>query len=747
MLAKLTIKDDKLLGKLEALLQKYFLPLLFGVVVMNAIFKAYMQFNSNLMTLVFMVYEIILFFVFEKLKKIKIVRFFVYCAIAVLHGFVSYRLLIKGWTNSGVGFNEWFYVNINEIGTVMEYTYLLFVGLGFFLISVLYYFTCYRFRIFGVMLVSLFPFVIYGKRADSMGTLTITFIMTIFLAMMVHQKHMTDDNHKGDVVMNKSYIIGAALFVTFVGAVTMVLPKPEYSSALEEGRGLFKYSMTSNSTAYDDLSEESSPRFGADATGELLFTVSASEDVPVIYIRRQSFDKFSTDKWILDDDYKKYYVEDDSKDNEVNSPKYLYNIMKELADKGGYEEFGLTPELFGKYGEYDETVWLNLSSTKYSPSHIPAPLMVRSDMLTYASKNPHGEVFYSSGKPTRYGGFGVSYSYYNEDIDHISYMSSLPFTVNSFEKLLEKAYSNDDITVEQYNNLLKLMGVYVDKTGISKEVEDLAHEITDGYDSVYDKANALVDYFIVNNYVYDLDYEPDDESIEYFLFESKTGVCTSYATAMTLMARAVGIPARYVEGFAAYEKNDLGAYLVRDSHAHAFVEVFIPGGGWMTFDPTVPDYRNTQNDGGGGAIAKNVKIFMEYLSKIILFLGVLFVLIFVIFIDWVIEFFFRIYLKTVRSQSKKTTLVYRRIVRLLELSSPVGVNVKGHSPWEIDKVAKSREADITSMISLFESSCFGGYEPSQEEFDKAYADYRNCWKLLLGKKPKEKKQRRQRSGA
>ena len=60
-------------------------------------------------------------------------------------------------------------------------------------------------------------------------------------------------------------------------------------------------------------------------------------------------------------------------------------------------------------------------------------------------------------------------------------------------------------------------------------------------------------FFEQNGYVYDNEYEPDDESIAYFLFTSKRGNCTNYATSMTLMARMLGLPARYVEGFAAYE--------------------------------------------------------------------------------------------------------------------------------------------------------------------------------------------------
>ena len=65
--------------------------------------------------------------------------------------------------------------------------------------------------------------------------------------------------------------------------------------------------------------------------------------------------------------------------------------------------------------------------------------------------------------------------------------------------------------------------------------------------------------------------------------------CEYFAAAMTVMLRDVGIPARYVGGFLPGEYNDVGGdYIVRSSDAHVWVEVYFPGYGWMTFDPTPP---------------------------------------------------------------------------------------------------------------------------------------------------------------
>ena len=727
--------------KVSALLEKYFLPLLLGAVVMNVIFNTYYRFYTKAATVGFFLFEAFLFWFFEKLKKKKILRFFVYVVLAFMMLWLSGALIGYGWSTSGVSFIDWFYVNSQEVGSVWYYNIFLFTGLGFFIISVLYYFTVYRFRIFGVMLVTMFPFVIYGKRSDNITTLNLTFMMTIFLAMMVHQRLVTDDAKRlSKLRINPSYTIALALFVSFVGALTMVLPKPDYNSALEENRGIFKYTIGANRTDYDDLNEESSPRFGADATGEILFYANSTENDEIIYIRRQSFDVFRNDRWVNDEAYFSWYDLEDDVENEVNSPLYLYSLMKRLAETGRYEDLGLTTDLFDKYGEYSINSYLNIFSSSYSPSYIPAPLMAKTDHLAYCFRAVHGEVYYNQGFGSNYGGLGVSYSYCGERFPEMMYITDLPFSWDDFKKIMLAACDNGDVTESQLNNIYRMYELYTDTEGVTEDIDKLAHEITDQYDTDYEKCEAIVDYFIKNGYIYDLDFEPDDESIDYFLFESKTGVCTSYATSMVLMARAVGIPSRYVEGFAALERDEEGSYVVRDSHAHAFVEAYIPGAGWMTFDPTVPDYKNQiRRDNNTDANVKAIGTFIDFLSRIILFLGVMFVLIFIVFIDKVIEYIFRIRMRFTRSNSLKAQLLYRRILRLLDVSSDRSVNVRGMTPREILAFATSRGAEVSRAVEIFERSAFGSYEPADVEVDAAYSCYKQSWKALAGKNRKKKK--------
>ncbi|MFO0774966.1 MAG: DUF3488 and transglutaminase-like domain-containing protein [Nitrospiraceae bacterium] len=78
-----------------------------------------------------------------------------------------------------------------------------------------------------------------------------------------------------------------------------------------------------------------------------------------------------------------------------------------------------------------------------------------------------------------------------------------------------------------------------------------------------------------------------DQPLDDFLFRRKTGYCEHYATAMVVLLRSVGVPARLVTGFLPSEWNDYGGYYtVRQRDAHAWVEVYDPTVGWVTVDPT-----------------------------------------------------------------------------------------------------------------------------------------------------------------
>ncbi|WP_437278003.1 transglutaminaseTgpA domain-containing protein [Sorangium sp. So ce375] len=121
-------------------------------------------------------------------------------------------------------------------------------------------------------------------------------------------------------------------------------------------------------------------------------------------------------------------------------------------------------------------------------------------------------------------------------------------------------------------------------------VADLAQQWTQGVERPADKARAIQDH-LRTEYRYDLASPSgaDPQPLDHFLFESKRGHCEFYSTAMAILLRAVDVPTRNVTGFVGGTYNRFGRfYAVRQGDAHSWVEVYLDGEGWLTFDPTPP---------------------------------------------------------------------------------------------------------------------------------------------------------------
>jgi len=137
---------------------------------------------------------------------------------------------------------------------------------------------------------------------------------------------------------------------------------------------------------------------------------------------------------------------------------------------------------------------------------------------------------------------------------------------------------------------------YLQLPAVSDRVRDLARSWVSSGRTPYDGA-LVVERRLREEFTYSLD-QPSagaDDPVDHFLFESMEGHCEFYATAMAVMLRSAGIPTRLVNGFHGGDYNPAGDYfIVRQRHAHSWVEVYFPGLGWQLFDPTP-----TASVGGG----------------------------------------------------------------------------------------------------------------------------------------------------
>jgi transglutaminase-like putative cysteine protease len=132
-------------------------------------------------------------------------------------------------------------------------------------------------------------------------------------------------------------------------------------------------------------------------------------------------------------------------------------------------------------------------------------------------------------------------------------------------------------------------------------VGDTAASVTAGEPDPYGQAVLLEQYFQKTyTYALDPDFPPDGMDFVAHLLQEQKGYCVHFATAMTVMARTLGLPARYIEGFALDPVADRdNTWRATGKTAHAWCEVYIQGIGWLTFDPTPAERIDPPDDPGG----------------------------------------------------------------------------------------------------------------------------------------------------
>jgi len=146
-----------------------------------------------------------------------------------------------------------------------------------------------------------------------------------------------------------------------------------------------------------------------------------------------------------------------------------------------------------------------------------------------------------------------------------------------------------------------------------RRIDELATQVAGNKKSRYDKAVAIETY-LRSNFGYTLEMRSSGpEPVADFLFIVKEGHCEYFASAMAVMLRSQGVAARIVNGFHNGEYNEAaGMYVVRQRHAHAWVEVYFPKENvWVPFDPTPA----SSGDAGSGFMGRAEK-YLEALDAI-----------------------------------------------------------------------------------------------------------------------------------
>ena len=189
--------------------------------------------------------------------------------------------------------------------------------------------------------------------------------------------------------------------------------------------------------------------------------------------------------------------------------------------------------------------------------------------------NMNSEVFINSFPPDK----AYEYTFTGQVLSH--WDKSFTSQVN---KLLEEGTKSGDVQFysEEFQKL------YLDvPEDLPSIVADTAKELTKGKIRPYDMMVAL-ESALRKNYSYTLTPgdTPDDEDFVAYFLENKQGYCVHFASAMTMMARTLGVPSRFVAGYGLQQDQKGDDWYAARKNAHAWTECYFEGLGWVSFDPT-----------------------------------------------------------------------------------------------------------------------------------------------------------------
>lgn len=299
------------------------------------------------------------------------------------------------------------------------------------------------------------------------------------------------------------------------------------------------------------------------------------------YLRGKSYDTFTGTQW-------QKTVVKDLNEYPLDSLELLYAIKRYDAEKA------------------DNYVYIANLSIKYeyfNTGHLFAPGKLLGIRNMDYEWNAGDAVF---GEQKGYGTeYGVSYYQLNAGAEEFAGLlesrqeddeSEWGEILKSGPSWLRRSYTLKDL--ESYRKSIKEN--YYQKVKLSDEVQRYLDEITLDCETDLQKLKAIEEELSGYSYTQKPGKMPEwvknqETFLDYFLTESKRGFCAHFATAFVLLARAEGMPARYVEGFCVPLTDS--KYMAVSSHmAHAWPEIYLEGIGWIPFEPT-PGYGSLRYSG------------------------------------------------------------------------------------------------------------------------------------------------------
>lgn len=660
-----------------------------------------------------------------------------YSALFVCVGLVPCFTITRG--SDMADFIRWFFSGSEAVETRTSFILTLTVMVGFLFTSAAYYFTRLIYRSSVITLITLIPFALSVKTVTSLpdGYMIAASAINIIIFIYYARKSIEE----GSAAKGRSTLVVYTDYTVAVILLAVLLPKPSstpYYEKFEELTSRFQLGGTSESSytgEYKDASGITDDLRRGESV--LLYLVNTSSPV---YMKTQVFDNFNAESctWTGEDEMV------GSKKWQKTAPLLSYEKLGAAVEKAveaNPDVLSLYPQAEKLIGITETESFSTVYAQDYPAVYVLAPLRATNLILAnvraeFSARTEDGEIFTDNRLMPQNANYTVRY--YTEDTYNRLIGSGLCDI--SFEDygtaltgitLALKGYDEERKTVSEFWDAYLYAEEYAGKTvtEISPEMQVLADEITDGLVYDYQKAEAIEQYFHKNGFVYDLVYEPPEENDtpDYFVFESKTGICSDFATAYTLLARAAGLKVRYVEGFVMQPSETTpNMYFIYTDNAHAYPEVFIPGAGWMVYEPT-PASITASGDRSDSEDRKTDPLAVLFTAIIAVAVIGFFVLM-VLIAPTILEAVFRIKVKFACS-SKAVILLYNR--HTANMAHKLEISLEAFTPEQLNVYTEEKtEITLEPLTKPFIQTCYGGKEITQEEKTAAFECYKRQYKAI-----------------
>ncbi len=635
-------------------------------------------------------------------------------------------------------FIRWFFSGAEAVETRTGFIFLLTVMVSFLFTSAAYYFTKVIYRSSVIILITLIPFALAVKTVTNLpdGYIITASAANLLFFIYYSRKNITE----GTISKDKSALVVYTDYAAAVILLALLLPKPStapYYEKFEELTNRFQIGGTSESI-YTGEYKDSSGSTDDLRRGEsvLIYLVSTSSPV---YMKTQVFDIYTPETGLWTE-----------ADEMLGSKKW-----QEKASLLSFEQLGnalektleASPELIDNYPQAEKLFSFTEAETfatvyaqEFPAVYILAPLRATKLMLSnvnaeFSARTDDGEIFTNNRLMPQDANYTIRY--YTEDVfDWLVANGLCDLNIDEYKTFISHAIISSDYGTEE-NNITyefykqhKYAMEYAEKTKttVSDKIQALADELTEGLEYDYQKAAAIEQYFHTGNFVYDLAYEAPEgmDTPEYFLFESKTGICSDYATAYTLLARAAGLTVRYVEGFVMQpSETTQNMYFIYTDNAHAYPEVYIPGAGWIVYEPT-PSSITAAGEGDSDDERTDPLAILFTAIIAVCVIGIFILL--MLLMPKILEAIFRAKIKFADA-NKAVVLLYNHHVSNMENKSEL--SFKAFTPEQLAKHTEDTTSlSLEPLVKPFISACYGGAKIGNEEKAAAFECYKAQYKAL-----------------